>query len=423
MPDLLPLLALPLATMLQMGMALWMFALPLPRREGYAWHVATIALLTLVGAVVATWVGFVAMPELTGRLGSVTLPLVFQLVFIVMPFVVLWCRDTSIWTALWCASAAYSMQNLASGTGELLLLLADASGESSSGAAFVAFLVGWVVVFAVCWLLLVRRLWKDGAYEVKDRRMLGMLLLVLLLVIGLDVLIKNLTAEGVLLSMLVTLRIMHGSVCLFFLSVSYELLFSWRLRSEVATLRALTEERERQYALSRETFAAVNARVHDMRHQVLRSLEAGSDTPLDRSLLAEVAREMDVYDLVVRTGCEALDTAVTERALLCQREDIELMCMADGSALLGFPPADVYRLVGGMLDVAIGGAREAGSKGVDLTVRRRGEMVVVHVEWEGAAPSSSQLGALRSVAERHGGTIAAGTREGVARLNALLPAG
>ncbi|MBQ9007450.1 MAG: hypothetical protein IJ092_13945 [Atopobiaceae bacterium] len=213
---------------------------------------------------------------------------------------------------------------------------------------------------------------------------------------------------------------MHGSVCVFFLSVSYELLFSWRLRSEVATLRALTEERERQYALSRETFAAVNARVHDMRHQVLRSLEAGSEAPLGRSLMAEVAREMDVYDLVVRTGCEALDTAVTERALLCQREGIELMCMADGSALSGFPPADVYGLVGGMLDVAIGCAREAGSKGVDLTVRRRGQMAVVHVEWEGDAPSSSQLGVLRSVAERHGGTIAAGASDGVASLNALL---
>ena len=420
MDGLLPLLALPLATMLQMGMALWLFALPLPKREGYARRVATVALLTLVGTVAASWVGFVAKPELTGRLGPVVLSLVFQLVFMAMPFVVLWCRDTSIWTALWCASAAYSMQNLASGTGEFLVLLANAPGEASAGNAFATFLVGWAVVFAACWLLLVRRLWKDGAYEVKDRRMLGMLLLVLFLVIGLDVVIKSLTAEGVLLPALATLRIMHGSVCVFFLSVSYELLFSWRLRSEVATLRALTEERERQYALSRETFAAVNARVHDMRHQVLRSLEAGSEAPLGRSLMAEVAREMDVYDLVVRTGCEALDTAVTERALLCQREGIELMCMADGSALSGFPPADVYGLVGGMLDVAIGCAREAGSKGVDLTVRRRGQMAVVHVEWEGDAPSSSQLGVLRSVAERHGGTIAAGASDGVASLNALL---
>ena len=421
MEPLLPLLALPLSTMLQMGMALWMFALPLPRREGYAGRVATVAFLTLVGTVVATWVGFVARPELMGRLGSVTLPLVFQLVLLAMPFVVLWCRDTSIWTALWCASAAYSMQNLASGMGELLVLLAGVSGKASAGGAFVAFLVGWAVVFAVCWLLLVRHLWKGGAYEVKDRRMLGMLLLVLLLVIGLDVLIKRLAIEHVSLPTLVALRIMHGSVCLFFLSVSYELLFSWRLRAEVTTLRALTEERERQYALSRKTFAAVNARVHDMRHQVLRSLEAGSDAPLDRSLLAEVAREMDVYDLVVRTGCEALDTAVTERALLCRREGIELMCMADGAAMDCLPPADAYARVGGLLDLAIASARESGADGMDLTVCRRGEMSVIHVEWEGTAPTAAALVSLRTVVERHDGTLAASSSDGVASLNVLLP--
>lgn len=414
-------LAMPVLTIAQLGMALWMFARPLRKRDGYAERVTLVALAALVGVLLATWVGFVAEPDLMSRHGILTAGITFDVVALLMPAVVLWCRRTSVWTAVWCASAAYAMQNLASGMGELLFLLAVRQGPAVGAGALTAFLMGWVVVFGTFWPLLSRTLWKDYAYEVDDRRMVLMLLVVLLLVIGLDVIAKGLPVTGAPLVTIVALRIMHGAICLLFLYISHEVLFGWRLRMEVATLRALTEERERQYALSRETFAAVNARVHDMRHQVLRSLEAGSEAPLDRSLLAEVAHEMDVYDLVVRTGCEALDTAVTERALLCRREGIELMCMADGSALLGFPPADVYGLVGGMLDVAISSAREAGSKGMDLTVRQRGEMTVVHVEWEGAAPGSIQLDVLRSIAERHGGTIAASARDGVASLNVLLP--
>ena len=413
----LSMLALPLVTMVQLGLALLLFARPLPEREGYAARVVVTALLVVIGTAVATWVGFVAEPDLMGRYEALTSAITFGLVLVLMPLVVLWCREVSVWTAVWCASAAYTMQNLASGTGEFLVLV---GGQASRWPAF-AF--SWALVFGACYLLLIRRLWAGGAYEIEDRRMLMLMLLVFVLVIGLDALTKELTRAGTDLGVTVLLRVMHGVVCVLFLFLSYETLFSLRLRSEVATLRALTEERERQYALSRETFAAVNARVHDMRHQVLRSLEAGSEAPLDRSLLAEVAREMDVYDLVVRTGCEALDTAVTERALLCRREGIELMCVADGTALDCLPPADAYALVGGLLDLAIASARESGADGVDLTVRKRGEMSVIHVEWEGVAPTAAALVSLRAVVERHDGTLTSATRDGIASMNALLPTG
>lgn len=423
MPSFLSMLVMPMATIMQMGMALWLFDRPLRSREGYAWRLLLVVMLATIAILAGTWIGFVAHPELMGSYEALTSALTFEAVLVFMPFIVLWCRETTPWTAVWCASAAYTMQNLASGFGELLLLLASRMGYEVRGLGLAGLLLGWAVVYGACWALLVKRLWEGGVFEVEDRRMLVALLLVLLLVIGLDALAKDLMVEGTSFADLLSLRIMHCCVCMFFLYVGYELLFSLRLRNEVATLRALTDERERQYALSRETFAAVNARVHDMRHQVLRSLEAGTETPLDRSLLAEVAREMDVYDLVVRTGCEALDTAVTERALLCRREGIELMCVADGSALSTLPPADIYTIVGGMLDLAIASAASAHTEGVDLTVRKRAELAVVHVEWEGCAPDATGVSTLRSLVERHGGTFAVGVRDDVASMNALLPAG
>ncbi len=67
---------------------------------------------------------------------------------------------------------------------------------------------------------------------------------------------------------------------------------------------------------------------------------------VDPAALADVAREVDVYDAAVHTGNEALDTILTEKSLVCQREGITLTCVADGSALDFMAPADIYALFG-----------------------------------------------------------------------------
>ena len=100
-------------------------------------------------------------------------------------------------------------------------------------------------------------------------------------------------------------------------------------------------------------------------------------------MLADIAREVSVYDAVVRTGNDALDTILTEKSLVCEREGIALTCIADGSSLGFLTPAELYSLFGNALDNAIEATRQVEDpegRSISLLVRRTGDMVSIHVE-------------------------------------------
>ena len=85
-------------------------------------------------------------------------------------------------------------------------------------------------------------------------------------------------------------------------------------------------------------------RFHDIRHQI-RHLSDGSEPGegyVDRELLADIAREVRIYDASVTTGNEALDVLLTEKRLTGEHEDIAFSCIVDGEALSFMGPSDLY---------------------------------------------------------------------------------
>lgn len=202
-----------------------------------------------------------------------------------------------------------------------------------------------------------------------------------------------------------------------------------QLSIEVATAERLMAEHQRQLQMSRENIDAINLRCHDLRHQI-RQLADGSAT-VDAEVLADVAREVSVYDSAVRTGNQALDTILTEKSLLCEQAQATLTCIADGGALSFMAPADLYALFGNALDnalEAVGQVEDPARRSISLLVRVRAGMAQVHVEntCNGVAllvdglPQTSKRAAdgtpdtlyhgfgtrsMRAIVERYGGTI------------------
>ncbi len=92
--------------------------------------------------------------------------------------------------------------------------------------------------------------------------MVAMFAVVVIVVIGLDVIIKALCLVGAPFRYLVLLRLVHPLVCAFVLSAEYELLHAKhadneRADNERAETERLLAERERQYRLSRENIETV----------------------------------------------------------------------------------------------------------------------------------------------------------------------
>lgn len=371
--------------------------------------------------------------NITVYLGRESVPAVHYLInftaysLLLVAFVpaILHCLDTSVWNAALAATAGYTMQNLGTGLGELTrILLKRVSGALASDLTrFVLPSLGVVAVVCACYQPFICRVNRVGRLGEDSRGMLGMIGLVILVVIGYDVVIRGLDSSAAF-GFLVTLRLVHAAVSVFILYAEYEMLVNARLKAEVAMSNQLSAERERQYELSRETIAAVNRRVHDIRHQVLRELDAAE---VDRQTLVEVARDIDVYGAMVNTGHDALDTILTEKSLLCQREGITLSCIADGSALMWMDAVDLYALFGDLLDAALGRARGIGDpdlRTVSLTLRRVGQMAALHVECFTAdkVERDGRLDQAQALAERLGGSLVVAERGLTYSVDVLLPA-
>ena len=81
----------------------------------------------------------------------------------------------------------------------------------------------------------------------------------------------------------------------------------------------------------------------------------------------------------------------------------------DGSALATIPPADLYTLVGGLVDASVDAAADSGDPTVLLTSRRQGTLFLLAASIsDGDMPSSGALGPARSIATRLGGTLTVG---------------
>lgn len=357
------------------------------------------------------------------------------------------CLRVSLWEALFCCTSAYTMQNLASGASGLMIFMLfqyglDGSSETLAPMCTVA---ATAIVYACCYILLVRRIGAGGLAGIQDRGMLLVMSFVILVTVVFDMVNKTLPIIGVPFPYVVTLRVVHGSVCAFILFTEFEMVYNKRLLADTEALERLVEEGRRRYDASRETIEAINIKCHDLKHQI-RSLRQGP-APVSNAALDEMERAVQIYDASVHTGSEALDTIITEKSLVCERERISLSCMADGASMAFMAPNDLYSLFGNMLDNAIEAARripDRDRRSISLIVRRSAGAILIHEEnwalgeltFRDGLPMTSKLRAdgtpdtlnhgfgmrsMRLVAERYGGTISARQDGSVFKLDVLIP--
>ena len=370
--------------------------------------------------------------------------IVFSLLLAVLVVAVYFVFDVSVWAALFSATAGYTLQNLSSGLVILVGMLATRSiSDDLEGPANA--LVNWgipLIVYLCGYLVFVRRLGRNGLLEVNNKAMLLMLAVVAIVIIGFDTLIKDIVFDVVSWVHMILLRNVHAFVCLFVLFVEYELLFAQKMRDEKDVAEAVLAERERQYELSRKNIEAINIKCHDIRHQIRMVAEGAGTTAPAQSVLDDISAEINIYDSVVETGNEALDTVLTEKSLACQAKGITLSIIADGAALDFMEPSDIYSLFGNALENAI----EATSlvenpehRAIMFNVHRTRGMVAVNMENHCATAPEFKDGipqttkgdpinhgfgtkSIRNTVTRYGGTFHAGMRDDVFYLNLLLPA-
>ena len=152
------------------------------------------------------------------------------------------------------------------------------------------------------------------------------------------------------------------------------------MKQELDLVNLLLQKEQEQYRLSKENIAIINQKCHDLKHQI-RAIRKVTDEDRDQ-YLKEVEESISIYESIVQTGNEVLDTILTEKSLYCREKGITISCVADGKLLQFINPMDLYSLFGNALDNSIEAVEqfeEEEKRQIDVLIHRQQKFLVVNI--------------------------------------------
>lgn len=224
--------------------------------------------------------------------------------------------------------------------------------------------------------------------------------------------------------------------CLLALFIQFSLYRNMDLHADYVTIQALLKQSAQQYEQWKASVDDMNIHYHDLKHELefIKSVGASS------SQIEHIERMLNDYSVVVHTGSEELDVLLAGKKLLCCREDIQFICIADGDALNAFDGMGLYPLFNNAFDNAIESLKKVPNKEdrvMSMTVSRFGEAAIICIDnyfdgelalkdglpisekdstWHGFGMKS-----MKRIAENMGGIMAVSVSGKIFRLEFILP--
>lgn len=228
--------------------------------------------------------------------------------------------------------------------------------------------------------------------------------------------------------------------CSFFLIVQFSIFRISTLSKENEVVRQLLYERGKQYQLSRENIDIINHKCHDLKHQVTALRQVGAQELGD--YIDEVESSVMIYDNVLQTDNEVLNTILSEKSLYCEQHKIRLSCIVDSDYLDFMSTMDIYALLGNALDNAIECVRkykEADRRVVSLTISTRGNFLCIQtnnyyegtIELRDGLPVTTKtrhremhgfgMQSMKHLAEKYGGSLYIDLSDQIFLLQIVIP--
>ncbi len=211
------------------------------------------------------------------------------------------------------------------------------------------------------------------------------------------------------------------------------------LSREKEIVRQLSLERKKQYTLSKENIDIINQKCHDLKHQ-FKALRESNKLEIDQ-YIEEVEKSIMIYDHVLKTDNDVLNTILTEKSLYCERHNIKLSCIIDTSQLDFISTQDLYVLFGNMLSNAIECAskqKEIEQRVISLHVQAKrnvlsiqtNNFVLVPPEFADGLPVTTKsnkayhgfgMKSMVHIAEKYGGHLSATVNNHIFMLQIVIP--
>jgi len=344
-------------------------------------------------------------------------------------FIVLFCFDVKIMTALFCEVGAFATQHLAFRVGQVLnSALIINFNMSHNNWLYVATLP---VIYALSYFLFARHLKENDLLRFNNYEII--LLSIALMLISIVLGQYEYTRDYSIYLMLASYDIIS---CLFTLSIQYTMLKRSSMKQEMQILEHMLYLQKQQFKTSKDTIDIINIKCHDLKHQI-----SQLEGRLSESELNELKDAISIYDLSVKTGNDVLDVILAEKSLKCWQNAIKLNCMVDGAILSFMRSSDIYSLFGNAIDNAIDAVQkleDPDKRVISLSVKRAMGMVAIHIEnyykgalsFENDLPKTTKkdvryhgfgLKSIKMIAQKYNGFMSFDASNYIFKLNILLP--
>lgn len=419
----------PIQFLTELLMAELVFAFWLERRP--RWLLRLAAVLTVLFGFAflwpAQWDGLIKMVKyLLLFLGTVAgIHIVFQ---------------SSFWDALYRGAAAYAAQHIAYCLASpLWMFCIDEAIPYSKRLLDLSSIVIYLFIYWIIYLCFARRIRKEGAFGV-DNHFLTLFLLMMLLLV--DVLNYCRFYLHIAPTLVGNLIFSFSSIigCIFALFIQAGLYQQSQLEQKLEITEHLLHSKQEQFRVSEETIECINLKCHDLKHQLTALRQQISDRN-SQEVLKDIESAVLIYDSVVKTGNDALDVILTEKSLICEKNQIQLTCMVDGSGFASISDTDLYSIFGNILDNAIESVMEledVEQRTIGLTVTNTGNLLLIHTEnyynhpvvLENGLPVTTKeddrfhgfgMRSVRLLTERYGGTLSINADGSIFDLNIMIP--
>ena len=400
------------------------FTRKLKRKNHFALRVIISGLTIPLMMMTAAWAVSESVPMLSNLL-------MFLISIALVPF----CFSCDLWGTLVCATTTVVTQNLAYC---LAAVPAAALGLNPVGISLPVILVEAPIFFAVhyvCYRLDKRKSIGQDNLTVERIPIVTTLvfLLTIIYVVQYDKQEYPATYDFFIWKFLFIACDILALFTIFFL---YDLM---RLKQFNLVQEQLILKQQKQYELSKSSIEIVNYKCHDLKHQI-KAIRNMSPEDRDASL-RELEDAVMIYESTAKTGNQALDVIITEKALLCEKYKIKFTYIVDGEKLNFLRPVDIYVLFGNAFDNAIKACSETEDpekRIINLSARASDSLLQIHMEnymeepllFEDGLPVTTQedgtvhgfgLRSMRHICETYGGMLHVSQKKNLLCLDMTIP--
>lgn len=210
------------------------------------------------------------------------------------------------------------------------------------------------------------------------------------------------------------------------------------LKMNIEMNERLWKEREKQLLLTKENFDLISVKCHDIKHYL--SLIEKGEYNIPQSEMQKLTEAMEIYDCFIKTGCDALDSILTDRAIFCKHNGIRLTCDIQGNALAFLSTTDAVALFGNAVENAIEAVMKLDKEDrfISITGKEAKDFYLISIEnpYDGElnvknnSPATTKesdkyhgfgIKSMKMTVKKYGGNLSISTDDNVFSLKILFP--